>query len=62
MIGPMPREPMPPVAVVVAFIDRVNRGDVDGLAALMSEDHQLLIPGEPPVTGRDANASAWQGT
>jgi hypothetical protein len=56
----MSRVPRPPVAAVIGFIDCVNRGDIDGLTALMTDDHQLLIPGAPPVVGRDANRSAWR--
>jgi ketosteroid isomerase-like protein len=55
------RQPLPPVAAVVGFIDCINRGDVAGLTALMTEDHELLVLDEPPVTGRAANAAAWQG-
>ncbi len=35
------RTPLPPVAAVIGFIDAINRGDADRLAALMSSDHQL---------------------
>ena len=55
------RTPLPPVAAVIGFIDAINRGDVDRLAALMSSDHQLQVHGEPPVTGREANREAWNG-
>jgi ketosteroid isomerase-like protein len=55
------RQPLAPVAAVVGFIDRINRGDVAGLTALMTEDHQLLVLDEPPVVGREANAAAWEG-
>jgi ketosteroid isomerase-like protein len=52
---------MPPVAAVVSFIDRINHGDVAGLAALMTEDHQLLVLDESPVTGKEQNVAAWEG-
>ena len=55
------RTPLPPVAAVIGFIDAINRGDVDRLAALMSPDHQLQVHGEPPVAGREANREAWNG-
>ena len=48
-------------AVAIAFIDRINAGEVDGLARLMTEDHELLVFTEPPVAGREANAEAWNG-
>ena len=57
----MPREPLPPVAVVVSFIDRINRGDVEGLGELMSEHHQLIVRTEAPLVGREANIKAWHG-
>ncbi|HZI77589.1 MAG TPA: nuclear transport factor 2 family protein [Gemmatimonadales bacterium] len=55
------RTPLPPVAAVIGFIDAINRGDVDRLAALMSSDHRLQVHGEPPVTGQEANRDAWNG-
>jgi hypothetical protein len=55
------RQPLPPVAAVVGFIDCINRGDVAGLTTLMTEDHELLVLDEPRVRGRDANAAAWKG-
>jgi ketosteroid isomerase-like protein len=53
--------PLPPVAVVVSFIDCVNRGDADGLGRLMTEDHRLEVFDEEPLVGREANVHAWQG-
>ena len=52
---------LPPVAAVVSFIDCINRGDVDGLGKLMTEDHQLIVFDEAPVEGRDANVAGWRG-
>jgi hypothetical protein len=57
----MPRRPLPPVAVVIGFIDCINRGDVEGLGALMAEEHRLIVLDEPPVVGRDENVRAWRG-
>ncbi len=42
----------------VSFIDCINRGDIDGLGALM---HELRIFDEPPTVGRDANINGWRG-
>jgi hypothetical protein len=42
---------LPPTAVALGFIDCINRGDLDGLVALMSDDHRLEIFDEPPVVG-----------
>ena len=50
-----------PADVALAFVDCINRRDVDGLAALMTESHSLVVFNEPPLTGRDANRDAWQG-
>ena len=57
----MPRTPLPPLAAVVGFIDCVNRGDLEGLAGLLHEDHRLVVLDETPVVGRDANVEAWRG-
>ena len=53
--------PLPPLAAVVSFLDCINRGDVDGLGRLMTDDHQLVVLDEPPLVGRDANLAAWDG-
>jgi SnoaL-like domain len=55
------REPLPPVAVVIGFIDRVNRGDADALGQLMTEDHALRVFDEQPLVGRAENVEAWRG-
>src|SRR5262245_49940971 len=55
------REPMPPVAAVVSFIDGINRGDVAHLASLMTDDHGLHVFDEPPLLGKRANIDAWEG-
>ena len=52
---------MPPVAAVLAFVDCINRGDLDGLAVLMAEDHRLVVLDEEPLLGRAANVEAWRG-
>jgi hypothetical protein len=49
------------VAVVVSFIDCINRRDIPALGRLMTEDHVLQVFGEAPVAGRDANVAAWNG-
>ena len=51
---------LPPTALAIGFIDCINRGDLDGLVARMSETHRLEIFNEAPVVGRTANASAWR--
>jgi len=52
---------LPPVGVAVSFIDCINRGDVDGLGRLMTQDHELVVFDEAPVVGRSANLEAWRG-
>ena len=47
--------------MAIAFIDCINRGDVDGMGSLMHENHELHISGEPPTVGREANVGAWWG-
>ena len=54
-------EPFPAVAAVISFIDAINRGDVDRLGELMTEDHHLDVFDESPLRGRDANMDAWRG-
>jgi ketosteroid isomerase-like protein len=55
------REPLPPVASVVGFVDAINRGDVERLAELMADDHRLQVLDEAPLDGKDANVEAWRG-
>ena len=52
---------LPPVAAVIGFIDRINRGDVKGLGELMTDDHELAVFDEDPLSGRTANMEAWAG-
>ena len=47
--------------MAVSFVDCINRGDLDGLAALMTDDHRLAVLDEDPVEGRDENVEAWRG-
>src|SRR2546427_449958 len=57
----MARQPLPPTPAVISFIDCINRGDRDGLGALMTDDHTLTVLDEAPLIGRDANLDAWSG-
>ncbi len=50
-----------PVSAVISFIDRINRGDADGLGELMTDEHELIVCDEDPVAGRTANVEAWAG-
>ena len=47
--------------MVLSFIDCINRGDVQGLAPLMTDDHALIVFDEAALVGRDANLAAWHG-
>lgn len=53
--------PLPPTALALGFVDCINRGDLDGLVARMSEDHRLEVFDQAPVVGRDENRAAWRG-
>jgi ketosteroid isomerase-like protein len=55
------RTPLPPIAAALSFVDCINRGDLDGLAALMTPDHCLTVLAESPLPGREANVDAWRG-
>jgi hypothetical protein len=50
-----------PRAVALRFVERVNRADVAGLEALLTEDHTLQVFDEPPQRGRLAVAAGWRG-
>jgi ketosteroid isomerase-like protein len=50
-----------PIPLVLAFIDRINRGDVDGIAELLAEDYFLKVFDEPAEHGRDRGIAGWRG-
>jgi hypothetical protein len=52
---------LPPTATTLLFIDCINRGDVDGLARLMTAGHALQVFDEDPLMGREPNVEAWHG-
>ncbi len=45
--------------IVSTFIDRINAHDVDGIYALMAEDHTLIDGLGQSVKGREAMRQAW---
>ncbi len=49
------------IKIVSDFVERINAHDVDGLCALMEEDHVFIDGLGHSVTGRDAMRAAWQG-
>jgi ketosteroid isomerase-like protein len=57
----MARRPLPPVAAVISFIDCINRGDIDGLGLLMTDDHELAVFDDEPLCGKAPNIEAWNG-
>jgi ketosteroid isomerase-like protein len=46
---------------VLAFIDRINAHDVEGLGALMSDDHTFVDAHGNEVSGRDKMMARWRG-
>lgn len=48
-------------AIAVRFNDCINGRDVDGLAALMSDDHRFVDAEANAVTGKPACLEAWRG-
>ena len=46
---------------VLAFIDRINAHDVEGLAALMTDDHRFIDPCGNEVVGREIMTAGWRG-
>jgi ketosteroid isomerase-like protein len=51
---------MKPFEIVLAYIDRINAHDVDGLGALMEEEHVLIDGLGASVTGREVVRRAWR--
>jgi hypothetical protein len=53
-------DPTPEVATVLSFIDCINRGDVDGIDALIADQHTMQMFNEPPEVGRVSVIEAWR--
>jgi uncharacterized protein (TIGR02246 family) len=49
------------VTIVLQFIERINAADVDGLCALMTEDHVFIDGLGNRVQGREKMRAGWQG-
>ena len=43
-----------------AFMEAVDKGDANAIAALYTEDARLLPPGAPPMDGRAAIEAYWK--
>lgn len=46
---------------ILAFIDRINAHDIEGLGALMSDDHTFIDAHGNQVSGRERMAAGWRG-
>jgi ketosteroid isomerase-like protein len=51
---------MTPSEIVSAFVERINAHDVDGLCALLEDDHVFIDGLGQTVAGRKAMRKAWQ--
>ena len=45
----------------LAFIERINAHDVEGLGALMSDDHTFIDAHGNQVSGREKMIAGWRG-
>ncbi len=45
----------------IAFVEKINEHDIDGLGELMSEDHRFIDSMDNIVTGREEMIKAWKG-
>ena len=52
---------MTPLQVTQKFVERINAGDVAGLATLMTEDHRFIDSLGNVVSGREAMKAGWGG-
>src|SRR5436189_6095758 len=46
---------------ILAFIDRINAHDVDGLAQLMTDNHRFIDAHGNEVVGRETMTAGWRG-
>src|SRR5437870_1564336 len=46
---------------ILAFIDRINAHDVEGLAELMSDDHTFIDAHGNQVSGKEKMTAGWRG-
>jgi uncharacterized protein (TIGR02246 family) len=47
--------------VALAFVDRINDGDVAGIAALLTEDHEFVDTAGESFRGRETLRQGWIG-
>jgi uncharacterized protein (TIGR02246 family) len=43
------------------YLEAINTGDIDALAALTTEDHMMISSGGPPLTGKQALVDSMTG-
>ena len=46
---------------ILAFIERINAHDVDGLSLLMSDDHTFIDAHGNQVSGKEKMIAGWRG-
>src|SRR5215813_1048156 len=55
------QEDAPPTAVALGFNDCINNRDLQGLAALMTDDHTFIDSTNHGVHGKERVVAAWRG-
>ncbi|OGV96126.1 hypothetical protein A2W24_01920 [Microgenomates group bacterium RBG_16_45_19] len=46
---------------ILAFVEKINRHDLQGIVSLMTENHIFIDSGGNKVQGREKMLKAWQG-
>jgi len=46
---------------ILAFVERINARDVEGLGALMSDDHTFVDAHGNQISGKETMQGAWRG-
>jgi uncharacterized protein (TIGR02246 family) len=53
--------PVEPWSITAQFNEAINARDLDGLAALMTDDHRFVDTEAHAVIGKDACLESWRG-
>jgi ketosteroid isomerase-like protein len=56
----MEHQTEPAIATILEFFDCINRHDVDGLAHMLTEDHEFIDSLGNSVVGREAMRLGWR--
>ena len=56
-----PNTAMDPRALTLKFNEHINNRDLDGLAALMTDDHAFVDTANHPIRGKVRCLEAWRG-